>query len=302
MGNNKLIISLTTIPTRINKLEPVLDSLINQDLKADIIYINIPKRYKRFKERVKIPSFITNKFSEKVKIFYLDTDYGPATKFIGSLLNPDISKKDVLIITDDDLVKLPNWTTKLMICYQSNKICCFEERKLGKEILWGYLGYIFRKDIFNIKDLLNFYEKIKNNCYLVDDHWLTGYCHYKKIKIHNIKIKRANEINDKFIVGDDSLVRLKGEKKRSIISQKCRKDILDKFQTEFPFWCCLGCCKKGKRLKENFNMVSKNKTTFTKYILFFIIFQIIIYKLLPKNTNTDNTIANTTAPYKSFKT
>jgi len=170
MENNKLIISLTTIPTRINKLEPVLYSLINQDLKADMIYINIPKKYKRFKECVKIPNFIKEKFSKQVKIYYLDTDYGPATKFIGSLMNPDISRKDVLIITDDDIVKLPHWTTKLMICYQSNKICCFEERKLGKGILWGYLGYIFRKDIFNIKDLLNFYKKIKDNYYLVDDY------------------------------------------------------------------------------------------------------------------------------------
>ena len=100
---NKLIISLTTIPTRIDKIANVLESLLNQTIKADMIYINIPKKYSRFSECAKVPDFITNKYNDRVKIFYLEEDYGPATKFIGSLLNPDISDKDIILITDDDI-------------------------------------------------------------------------------------------------------------------------------------------------------------------------------------------------------
>ena len=58
---NKLIISLTTIPSRINEIENVLDSLLNQNIKADMIYINVPKKYNRFNGCVKVPDFITNK-------------------------------------------------------------------------------------------------------------------------------------------------------------------------------------------------------------------------------------------------
>ena len=39
---------MSTIPTRVDFIEPVLNSLISQNLKPDMIYINVPKKYKRF--------------------------------------------------------------------------------------------------------------------------------------------------------------------------------------------------------------------------------------------------------------
>ena len=289
VNKNKLIISLTTIPTRINEIEPVLESLLNQTIKADMIYINIPKKYSRFSECAKVPDFITNKYNDRVKIFYLEKDYGPATKFIGSLLNPDISDKDIILITDDDIEKTKLWTTKLLNCYAHTKVCCFEERKIGKEIIWGYLGFCFRKDLFDLTDMLMFFNQIKTNCYLVDDHWLTGYCHYKKIKIDNIHLDKSTEINKKLIIGDDSLARLTGADTRRHTSNKCRKDILDNFQTEVPFWCCLGCCKKGKRIVEKFSdnrITTCNNITYilhfiALFIVLFIILIILLKRLLP---------------------
>lgn len=284
-NKNKLIISLTTIPSRINELDEVLDSLINQRLKADMIFINIPKQYKRFNQPIVIPDSFHTKYKNTVKVYFLDEDFGPATKFIGSLKNPEISKDDVIIVTDDDVVKKRNWTIKLLRCYEKNKICSFEERRLGKQILWGYLGYIFKKDIFDLNDMLSFYNKIKNNCFLVDDHWLTGYCHYKQIPIDNIRIIKASEINHNFQISNDSLVRLKGDEKRSKVSEKCRKDIYDKFNTEFPFWCCLGCCKKGKRITEGFSNSNKSiKLDKLKLILKISLIGILIYKFIPKES------------------
>ena len=289
---NKLIISLTTIPSRINEIENVLDSLLNQNIKADMIYINVPKKYNRFNGCVKVPDFITNKYRNRVKIFYLEEDYGPATKFIGCLLNPDISDKDIILVTDDDIEKTKIWSTKLLNCYQPTKVCCFEERKLGKGIIWGYLGFIFRKDLFDLTDMLMFFNQIKTNCYLVDDHWLTGYCHYKKIKIDNIHLNKSTEINKKLIIGDDSLARLTGADTRRYTSNRCRKDILDNFKTEFPFWCCLGCCKKGKRIVENFSdsaITSCNNLTYVGhfvalFVVLFIVLVILLKRLLPNQS------------------
>ena len=55
------------------------------------------------------------------------------------------------------------------------------KKNLGKGIAWGYMGYIFKKKLLNLKDILNFYRNVENDCFFVDDHWLTGYCYYKKI-------------------------------------------------------------------------------------------------------------------------
>ena len=189
MNKNKLIVSLTTIPSRINLLEPVLDSFINQTIRPDMIYLNIPKKYNRFKNCSKIPDFLIKK--ENIKIFYLDKDYGPGTKFIGSLLNPEISKNDVIVVTMMMLLKVHIGLVSYYYVINQIKYVVLKERNLGKNIIWGYLGYIFRKDIFDVNDILKFYDDIKENCILVDDHWLTGYCHHKKIPIHNISISRS---------------------------------------------------------------------------------------------------------------
>ena len=49
--DNKIIVSFSTIPTRVHDIEPVLKSLNNQTLKPDKIYLNIPKKYKRFSKK-----------------------------------------------------------------------------------------------------------------------------------------------------------------------------------------------------------------------------------------------------------
>jgi hypothetical protein len=247
--DNNFIISLTTIPSRINLIEPVIISLLNQIYSPKMIYINLPKKYNRFNTKIIIPKFL--KKYEKVKIFYINDDYGPATKFIGALLNPEISRNDIIVVTDDDIIKKQHWSHMLLSQYDKNRVTSFVEKKLGKEIIWGYLGYTFQKNIFNIDDMLYFYDKVKRECYLVDDHWLTGYCHHKKINIYNIPIITNKYINKGEIKNNvNGLVNLNGTDGRLYTSEKCRHEIQKKFDCEFPFWCCMGCCVNGKRKTE----------------------------------------------------
>lgn len=248
---NKIIISLSTIPSRVDSIEPVLISLVEQTLEPDLIYINYPKTYVRFDDTLKIPDFInTNpKLKNKVKFYQIENDYGPATKFIGNLINDEIDDNDFLLITDDDIIKSKDWAKMLydkFISLKQDYICCFEERKLGKKIIWGYLGYIFKKKMINLNSIKEFFDEVKSECFFVDDHWFTGYCHYKSIPIFNLEIPQQSEINLS-LNGKDSLVFLEGDNSRLQVSERCRSFIKDNYDTEFPFWCCLGCCKKGKR-------------------------------------------------------
>ena len=59
-SNNKIIVSITTSPSRILMMEPVINSLLKQTYPPTLIRINIPKIFKRTKENYKIPIFITN--------------------------------------------------------------------------------------------------------------------------------------------------------------------------------------------------------------------------------------------------
>jgi hypothetical protein len=260
--DNNFVISLTTIPSRINTIEPVIESLLNQRYPPKTIYLNLPKKYNRFDTKIEIPDFL--KKYKKVKIFYMDADYGPATKFIGALINPEISNNDVVVVTDDDIVKQTHWAETLMSQYDKNRITSFVEKKLGNEIIWGYLGYAFRKNIFDIDDMMEFYNKVKCKCYLVDDHWLTGYCHYKKINIHNISIETNKYINKSEIEDNhDALVKLSGSNNRRKVSENCRDEIKKQFDSEFPFWCCMGCCVNGERKIETFDAKQKDSNDIT---------------------------------------
>jgi hypothetical protein len=252
----KIIISLTTIPSRIKYLEPVIESLLDQNIIPDMIYLNIPKKYKRFNEEIVIPDFIYK--YQKLNIYQVDKDYGPATKFIGSLQNPEIKNNDLIVVTDDDIIKKSCWLEKLIDCHQPNKVCGFVEKRLGQSIIWGYLGYLFKKSLFDVDDIINFYENVKDDCYLVDDHWFTGYCHYRKIKIYNISISYNSVINKKLLKGKDSLVALPGDNNRRKVSEKCRNCIYKKYHSKFPFWCCIGCCPSRFRYIESFTNTKKN--------------------------------------------
>ena len=286
---NKINISFTTIPSRTKDLKKIILSLIDQHVKPDKIYINIPKNYDRFDDEVNIPDL--SQFNDLVEVFYLEKDYGPATKFIGSLLNPKITDDDYIVITDDDVLKLPNWLELLYNNHQDTRITCFEERRLGKEIIWGYLGYIFKKNILKINDLIDFYQNVKNDCNLVDDHWLTGYCHFKKIDIYNIPILNYKQINDSFQFGasSDSLVNLKGDNTRALVSERCRNTILKEYNTTFPFWCCLGCCPRKKI--EYFNNVSPISIPVI-YILFISAILVSINSNLERNNKIIYLIIN----------
>lgn len=276
----RIIISMTTIPNRIKHLEDVLDSLINQNTVPDHIYINIPVHYNRFNSKILIPNFLySDRYRHFVTIHYLKNDYGPATKFIGSLLNSNINSNDIIVVTDDDIIKNKYWLSKLLKCYSKNKICSFVEMNLGQEIVWGYLGYIFIKNLFNVKDLLNFFNNVKDKCYLVDDHWLTGYCHLRKILIYNIPINKNSEVNDNILPNIDSLVDMKNKNSRKNVSENCRNLIYQKYKIQFPFWCCIGCCNRKKQ--EFFTNYSKNSLNIG--IIFPIILTIIFINNYTKN-------------------
>ena len=78
-----IYVSLSTIPQRVKNLHKSIESLLKQSQKPDKIFINIPFKYRRFKETIndnQIPKFNNN----IVEITRCE-DCGPGTKLLGSL-------------------------------------------------------------------------------------------------------------------------------------------------------------------------------------------------------------------------
>lgn len=104
---SKIVISLTTVPNRLNvsnltnSVKTVIDRLTTLSYPEYEIHFNIPFYNKKTREEYIIPEWLINYKSEKLKIFRTE-DYGSITKLIPTidrLTDPE----DIIITVDDDL-------------------------------------------------------------------------------------------------------------------------------------------------------------------------------------------------------
>jgi hypothetical protein len=94
-----IIITLTTSPKRIKYIKPVIDSINNQTIKPNLIYINLPIIYKRTNETfTNIPDFL---YANNIIINYVE-DIGPITKILPTL-KKQFNENTLIISIDDDI-------------------------------------------------------------------------------------------------------------------------------------------------------------------------------------------------------
>jgi len=104
----KVIITLTTIPNRLNfpnddgGLRPVINRLLTLSYPNYEVHLNIPYVVKKTNEEYSIPAWLTEINDSKLKIFRTD-DYGSMTKILPTILRTDENDDIVIITVDDDL-------------------------------------------------------------------------------------------------------------------------------------------------------------------------------------------------------
>ena len=209
----KFVISFTTSPSRIIKIKPMIESIINQTLKPDLIILNIPEVFPRTNERYIIPDFVEN----NVIINSIEKDLGPATKVIPTISylrkNNYDERNTYIIYLDDDIRYNEHMVSVYNFLFTINKnprvLCCggfhFAKRD-GDLVLYGKRnhndivsvaeGYasvclplsIFKKDFENY--ILKYILIIKNVCFS-DDVLLSNYylMHKQEIRIVSIPNK-----------------------------------------------------------------------------------------------------------------
>ncbi|MEL7255719.1 MAG: hypothetical protein AAGL23_16200 [Pseudomonadota bacterium] len=102
------VISLTSIPPRLPRIGPVLESLAAQRPAPDAVYLCLPQEWARFgdfDDPVSVP--------EGVVIHRSAVDYGPATKVIPIANDPRIKARRI-IYCDDDWIYPTGWAAALL--------------------------------------------------------------------------------------------------------------------------------------------------------------------------------------------
>ena len=183
-----IYVSISTIPQRLKNLNETVESLLNQTLKPNKIFINIPYKYDRFSEIIKdnqIPKFN----SDAVEVTRCE-DCGPGTKLLGSLNK--IKKNSLLILADDDHVYRDYMIEKFFYFYSKapNNAYSFYVHPLGNfGIGQGADGFAINTN--NLEGIKNFYDYVVKDykeLFLYDDLWISYFLYFfKKNKILSLQ-------------------------------------------------------------------------------------------------------------------
>lgn len=200
-SNRRIVITLTTIPSRINKLKPTLISLLDQSFKVDQIYINIP--YISLKgEKYIIPRWLEK--LHNITINRVKKDYGPSTKLL-----PILKKESGLIIVcDDDVIYGSKMVENYIKNFKGEALTIFgadiQNGQLKDEwptfmrfrgpkyvdILMGHNSFLVTRDMFP-KEVFD-YTNSPKECIWTDDVWFSGWLKYNNVKIYSLGFNYKN--------------------------------------------------------------------------------------------------------------
>lgn len=216
--DNRIIISLTTIPTRINKIKLVVTRMMNQTIRPDKIIVYL--------DEIQEEEFIFNDDLKKLIYFGLEIrfvkDIGPHTKYFYSL--QDFSD-DIVITVDDDIIyshllieTLVKSYKKYPDCISANIVTNFLIKDgmleastkwrqkfkygIGNEysIAYGVGGVLYPPKLLP-KETFDEY-KIRKLCLFADDLWLKAIENKHKIKV--VKTWNGDKLFKYFITVDGS--------------------------------------------------------------------------------------------------
>lgn len=226
--NQKVIVSLTTYPARINEVAVTIYSLLKQSLKPDeiVLWLGADK----FKNREKdLPENLLKLKNNGLTIKWCK-DMRSFTKLVPAL---EMYKNDIIVTADDDIYYNKDWLKKLYEChvkYPRDIIChrvhevTICDNKIAPYNCWKWASNDASSSYFNFltgvggvlypanslyKDVLkrSVFEKL---CPYADDVWFWAMAILNKTKIRNIKngynkLMYTNLSREKGLIAGDCL-------------------------------------------------------------------------------------------------
>jgi len=216
----RIVVSITTLPSRLDGLNKVITSLLEQSRIPDAIYLNIP--YKTMKglkyDDEKISSIV--KMSSLIKINRCG-DIGPITKLL-PVLYLETSPNTIIITFDDDnyigpdVIKLFSRKSRQYpdSCLSFSGWCIgqfpfyyqlISDNDVDVEVDWlqGCHGILYRRGLVDPDELINFRTDMSSLDHN-DDHRISAYLTCPKISIGYSPIKHF------FLIGNGHLDAISG--------------------------------------------------------------------------------------------
>lgn len=190
----RVVVSLSTIPSRVSRIGDIIACLQQQTYPIDQIYLNIP--YTSHREGVSYPELPSNLDLTNVQVIRCQ-DYGPITKLY-PVLQYETHPNTIIITVDDDLIyRSDRIETLVRWCVQyPNAAIAGSGYIIGKwynyfghieqpkeitpvSIIEGYSGCAYRRSFFD-HNLID-YTGAPPESFYHDDVWISGQLSLKSI-------------------------------------------------------------------------------------------------------------------------
>ena len=204
-----LIVSLTTLPSRIDRTTLTIKSLLNQTRAPCEIRMHVPHTSRREQRPYAVPDWLAS--LESVRVVRCD-DYGPATKAIPALRTLHTHQR-ILVVDDDrvyqpwlvaqmaaladahpdyaiagsgwdapaDLVDRPTRLVDTLLARAPAPIKCTRVSGIRDvDVMQGLSGYVVRPEFFDLDGLAD-YRTAPPAAFYVDDVWISAQCRARKV-------------------------------------------------------------------------------------------------------------------------
>jgi len=176
----RIVVSFSTIPSRVKYVPDVVKRLETQTIKPDAIYACIPHYSKRMKREYHV-DFDARGF-EVVRC----EDYGPATKLLGCI-DKENDPNTMIITIDDDQEYRPDMIERLVAHANVYPNCAIAYRTLSQELsgtvchpfynvsnpnayyVEGFGGVLYRRSFITPQMNEYFKKNLSKECFLSDD-------------------------------------------------------------------------------------------------------------------------------------
>jgi hypothetical protein len=199
----RVIVSLSTVPERINNLRPTIRSLLKQTRPPDQIVLAIPEFSIREERPYVVPEYVLR--LPRVRILHCGKDWGPATKFI-PVVQEELATGQgatLIMVVDDDRV-YPRDALETYLHYSEQlpeAALCFRGAAMPRNLDWrhakmiraselrqpqpaavvtGCGSYLIQPRFFD--ESLWDYSQAPRGAFYMDDIWISGCLARRNVK------------------------------------------------------------------------------------------------------------------------
>jgi len=195
-----LVVTLSSIPSRISRIFPALNSLLDQTVPAEQIILALPEVSRREGVRYDVPAEILA--HPRIRVLRTEHDWGPATKLIPTLrLFADAPETPILAVDDDNVYPdtfietfqhyaraMPDAALSLRGCSvpPSRRWRDCKEFKgsavvepARTDVVQGCAGILVRPRFFG--DAVFDYDSAPDEAFFVDDLWISGHLARRRV-------------------------------------------------------------------------------------------------------------------------